>query len=353
MNSKSVEEIANAVLYEGYMLYPYRASSVKNRVRWNFGVLYPRAYSDAQGGIDAWMSQTECLIRRGAETRVRVNVRFLQGIDRAIGELSSPFSFPFAAQPQFRPVRELRVGERVFQSWQEATERDVFAGPLSVSELEQTVVQRPFELPARTEYEAILSADGQIAGLITRTREQISGTLEITASCLRDEVCKLTLRVSNGTETSDGGKLSRDDAVRRSLLSAHSILRVEEGEFISLLDPPEDLRDFASACSNIGTWPVLAGDEGRRDTVLSSPIILYDYPQIAPESAGDLYDGTEIDEILALRILTLTDDEKRQMREGDEHARKILERTEALPPEEFAKMHGALRGLRTVREGGQ
>ncbi len=100
----------------------------------------------------------------------------------------------------------------------------------------------------------------------------------------------------------------------------------------------------------MGTWPVLAGHEGQRDIVLSAPIILYDYPQIAPESAGDLFDGTEIDEILALRILTLTDDEKSEVRNGDGRARRILERTEMLPPEHFQKLHGALRGLRANPE---
>ena len=78
---------------------------------------------------------------------------------------------------------------------------------------------------------------------------------------------------------------------------------------------------------------------------MSAPIILSDYPQIAPESAGDLFDGTEIDEILALRILTLTDAEKQEVRNGDERARQILERTELLPPEHFQKLHGAMRGL--------
>ena len=96
----------------------------------------------------------------------------------------------------------------------------------------------------------------------------------------------------------------------------------------------------------MGTWPVLIGEEGQRDTVLSSPIILYDYPQIAPESPGDLFDGAEIDEILSLRIMTMTDEEKQEMRQSDARARKILERTEALPEEQFLKLHGALRRLR-------
>jgi hydrogenase maturation protease len=93
------------------------------------------------------------------------------------------------------------------------------------------------------------------------------------------------------------------------------------------------------------------GAEGERDTMLSSPIILYDYPQIAPESPGDLFDGTEIDEILALRIMTMTDEEKREMRNTDERARRILDRTESLPMERLAKLHGTLRELRPLKEG--
>ena len=95
---------------------------------------------------------------------------------------------------------------------------------------------------------------------------------------------------------------------------------------------------------------MLVGEEGQRDTLLSSPIILYDYPQIAPESAGDLFDGTEIDEILSLRIMTLTDEEKREMSQSDERARQMLERTETMPVEQLMKLHGVLRGLRPLKE---
>jgi hydrogenase maturation protease len=80
---------------------------------------------------------------------------------------------------------------------------------------------------------------------------------------------------------------------------------------------------------------------------------LYDYPQIAPESAGDLFDGTEIDEILSLRILTLTDAEKDEMRQSDLRTRQILERTENMPAEQFMKLHGVLRSLRPIQGGSQ
>jgi hydrogenase maturation protease len=132
-------------------------------------------------------------------------------------------------------------------------------------------------------------------------------------------------------------------------VSAHTILEVRDGEFVSLVDPPEKYREFAKSCQNVGTWPVLVGEKDQRDTMLSSPIILYDYPEIAPESPGDLFDGAEIDEILSLRIMTMTEEEKREMRESDERARQILERTESLPEEQLMKLHGALRGLRAVK----
>ncbi len=123
---------------------------------------------------------------------------------------------------------------------------------------------------------------------------------------------------------------------------------MEQGEFLSLLEYPENLAGLVAQCENLGTWPVLVGDSA--DTMLSSPIILYDHPQIAPESAGNLFDSTEIDEILSLRILTLSDQEKREVRESDDRARAILERTENMPQEQWMKLHGALRGLTHIEE---
>jgi hypothetical protein len=136
-----------------------------------------------------------------------------------------------------------------------------------------------------------------------------------------------------------------DQILLQSLVSTHAILRLGDGEFASMTDPPEALREAVAKCSNQGTWPVLVGDREKRNTLLSSPIILSDYPQIAPESPGDLFDGTEIDEILTLRILTMTDEEKEEVRKTDPRARQLLERTETLAPEDFLKLHGVLRAV--------
>ena len=145
--------------------------------------------------------------------------------------------------------------------------------------------------------------------------------------------------------------LHRDEGLLRSLVSTHTILGLRAGEFVSLLDPPDPWRDLAAGCRNEGTWPVLVGENGAKDTMLSSPIILYDYPQVAPESPGDLFDSTEIDEILTLRILTLTDEEKQTMAAVDERARALLHRTESLAGEQLLGLHGTVRDLRPVSEG--
>jgi hypothetical protein len=352
MNSKSIEEIANAVLYEGYMLYPYRASAVKNRQRWNFGVVYPRFYSDAQGGVDPCFMQTECLIACSESSVVDIKVRFLQGISRRIAKFSVPLvKPPENPVPPFEFVDSLRVGEKLFQPWQEAVEREIALPSTRPADLTNNGLRTPVNLSSGENVEPIQDESGLIHGLIIRTRASIDGEIEASASKRGDGMYRLHVAISNLTAPDDTQiNASREQAILKSFLSAHTVLAVREGEFVSLIDPPPEFQHLVSECRNIGTWPVLAGDEGSRNAMLSSPIILYDYPQIAPESPGDLFDGTEIDEILALRILTLTEDEKSELRQTDDRASAILRRTEELPPEHFLKLHGALRGMKPAIE---
>jgi hypothetical protein len=340
-----VEKIAEAVLYEGYMLYPYRASAVKNQQRWNFGVLCPRSYSDEQNGSEAWMMQTQCLLQGGLSARFGVRLRFLQLVNRSVGKAAQFLEELSAGKgAELEIVDKLDVGGQTCTPWQEAMEREVAVPTLQpTADLFHAPV--PFDFEAGRVLKAVGDEKGRIAGAIIREWEALSGWIEIDSEQCQDSVLKLTVRVRNMTSYDTWHKPARADALMYSLVSAHTILTVEDGQFVSLLDPPANLKSQAAECRNIGTWPVLVGEEGDRDTMLSSPIILYDYPQIAPESPGSLFDGTEIDEILSLRILTMTDEEKQEMRQSDHRARKILERTESMPPEQFMKLHGALRGL--------
>ena len=350
MNAALVDGIVKAVLYEGYMLYPYRPSAVKNRQRFNFGVVYPHAYSDAQGGTDAWTMQTECLVLGNEETHCAVRVRFLRMVARSVGKLLNPTSeLSSVTEGNIEKVERLEAGGKISQTWQEAAEEEIALAEFNLSALVAQPMQWPFRLSAKQDVEAVRDERGLIVGLISRDKASVAAMIELIAEQVKPGLFKLTTRVSNDSRIEGLDPASREEALARALVSAHTILEVRDGEFVSLIDPPETLREFAMACQNVGTWPVLIGEEGQRDTVLSSPIILYDYPQIAPESPGDLFDGAEIDEILSLRIMTMTEEEKQEMRHSDARARKILERTEALPDEQFMKLHGALRGLRTVK----
>ncbi len=339
MNASRVEEIANAVLYEGYMLYPYRPSSVKNRQRFNFGVLFPREYSESRATGEPWFMHTECLVCGSAESCVEVKVRFLHLISRGRSmEFASRFEHAEDSESAHDFFNELVEAAQPQQPWQEAVERDITVREV-VADLLAAPVRRPFELRGEESTEA----------RPTR-QESLRGEIEISAAALQEGVYKISVRIANLTPMRGDANSSRDDSLLFSLVSAHAVLRLIHGEFVSLTDPPAELQQFTAECHNVGNWPVLVGDEGERDAMLASPIILYDYPQIAPESAGDLCDGTEIDEILALRILTLTDQEKEEMRLSDDRARKILERTESMPQEHFMKLHGVLRGVRHLDE---
>ena len=343
MNLELVEKIADAVLYEGYMLYPYRASSVKNRQRFNWGALAPESYSRAQKGTEAFEMQTECLLQGDERTTFDVKVRFLHLVSREIGELETPLDeLPKDAEPKFHFVLTLNVGGQLYQTWQEAIEREV---DLPTLDLNATSEIKQFSFPATRAIEPLRDENKKIVGIIVRTQQEIFGVVESRVHKIENrDVYKLTVRIKNQTTLENAGEQSRDDALLHSLVSTHTILSAKTGEFISLLEPPNALEEAVAACENIKTYPVLAGEQGEKDCVLSSPIILYDYPQIAAESAGDLFDGAEIDEILTLRIMTLTDDEKREMRALDDRARKMLERTENMPDEQLLKMHGAMKG---------
>jgi len=325
MNLARVEQIAKAVLYEGYMLYPYRPSSVKNRQRWNFGVVYPETYSERSEGSEVCITHTELLLSGDIDTRVEARLRFLHLQTRT--RLS-----PSEANAGYLP-----------DGWQEAVERDVALPECALGELCQHTRRHEFAYPAETR----TNSEGDV--LVARRQEAVQGAVDIFAERLRTDLFKVTFFIQNTTPVETLCD-DRDAALMNSLVSTHTVLGVIGGEFISLLEPPDGLQEIATACQNAGWWPVLIGDPGERDTMLSSPIILYDYPQIAPESAGDLFDGTEIDEILSLRILTLTDEEKREIRNSDERARQILDRTESMPTEQFMKLHGAVRGLHPLKE---
>lgn len=344
MNRMVLDQIVEASLYEGYILYPYRASSKKNRrERFTFGRVYPEAYSKAQQGREPCVMQTECLVKASEPaSMLSVSVRFLQPMAREIGALRKPISKLNGVEPEFEIVPELCISGQLYQTWHEAVEREVVTPDFQI--VGQNEWSGKFRFFASRELEPLREADG-IVGFAIRRQEKIEGELFVATCPLGNGIFKITTRVTNHSALPAEELNDENARLLRLFASTHVILCVREAEFVSQSDPPAELKAASASCVNSGVWPVLVGDEsaGERDMMLSSPIILYDYPKIAPESAGPLFDGTEIDEILTLRILTMTEDEKCEMRRVDEQARRLLERAEALPRERLLRMHGTLR----------
>jgi hypothetical protein len=334
----AAKKIAEAVLYEGYILWPYRRSSTKNQQRWTFGGVYPRAYSEARGEDDPWMMQTQCLMAGDEESTIEVRMRFLHVVERKVGRKRGE-TLEF--------VEELRVGRELYLSWDEATEREVALERRKLSELLGSPKRVEIDVPEGSREEPLKDPTGDVVGAVVRRWRSLRGAVEVGAEPLGEGLFKVTVRITN---TTPWGGETRESTLKQTFASAHAALEVEGGEFVSLTDPPEELREAAQGCENIKVWPVLVGEEGKRNTMLSSPIILYDYPQIAPESPGDLFDGTEIDQLLIMNVLTLTDEEKEEMRASDPRGREILERCESLSPEELMKLHGTIREFRMLRE---
>lgn len=337
MRFADAQRVADAVLYEGYLLYPYRASAVKNQVRWQFGVLMPREFAEADGS-ERWQMTTECLVRAGESAAVDLRVRFLRIQVRDLEAI--------AGDGTTTSVEELEIDGERLMAWEEATEEVIDLESLSLTELADTDHEVDFSIDAGHATEDRLDAEGVLRGRVIRTQQAVTGRVVVKADDVGNGFTRLRVRVENGTPglAADG---RRDTALRGAMLGVHTLLAVTDGAFVSLLEPPPDAVAAVAECQSDGTFPVMMGTDGR--VMLSSPIILYDQPEIAPESAGDLFDATEIDEILTLRIMTLTEEEKREARATDPRARQIIDRSDAMPPEMMERLHGAVRQVMPTR----
>jgi len=288
MDLKAIRAMAKAILYEGYLLYPYRPSALKNRAQgWTFGTLLPQSYSESHAGEPAQF-QSEMLVMGESPT--------------------------FAAELRFLHL-----------SAADAVERTVTMGPVSLRDLFSCPIHQNFAFP---------KANDTCTGC-----SPIEGTVRVCAEMLAASVFKVRMTATNCSRLFAACN-SRNDALRQALVSSHALATVAAGEFVSLLDPPAELRALAATCKQQGVFPVLAGVEGDASAMLISPIILYDYPKVAVNSNGDFFDSTEIDEMLTLRVMTLTDEEKDEVRAASELGRAVLQRTESLTPREILDLHG-------------
>jgi len=282
--NRSIEELVRSLLYEGYALYPY-TPGVKNATPTPFGIVYPPAYAEAQPAAFS-MLRLEAVLQADPDALLHGTVLFLQA-----------------------------TGER-----HEATERSIELGPITLAELTRGVVREGFGFPMD---------DGRL-----------SGRLAMRAEALSPELARIRLCVHNETELADAAEASRGEALRHSLVSTHPLLEVETGRLISPLERHGPEGEAALACEPLNTFPVLLGDEDR--AILGAAIVLPDHPELAPESLGNLFDNTEIEEALLLHVHALSEDEREEISAQDPAVREMIERAEATTGDQIMGLHGRL-----------
>jgi hydrogenase maturation protease len=292
-----MDRIVEAVLYSGHILHPYRRSASNNRHLFKFGRVYPETYSSAEEGPEPCVMQTQCLLRSCAgEDSLDVSVRFLQPMSRAIGALAAPLdAWPMNDEPAHEIVPELDVDGVLYQSWQEAVERSVSVPDLPIRRIARNAL---FAFPLFRGLEPVRDRRDRIVALMIRRREALDGVVEVAVEPLPDHVFRVTVRILNCTSVPRSTSLDEEQVLKRTFASTHVILKTRGGEFLSLTNPPFPFEEEAAACRNIGTWPVLFGLEfdGPCDTMLSSPIILSDYPRFDWEGTDRAIAETDIEQ---------------------------------------------------------
>ena len=306
-----LDRVVATTLYEGYLLYPYR-DSLKSQVRWNFGVLFPPSFAREHADSERSSMRTECLLRCPGEATLELEVRFLRVVEQCRHGAEQQLPAEEAALPvALPPVRGPECHLEVLRTLKLAgEERDDPAAHWRRS---------PLELRSH-----------------------------VSARDLAPGVLLVAVVTENVTPAPTA--LPRSEALRWAAVSSHHVLQATAATFVSMTAPPADLAAAVAACSNVGTWPVLVGP--GEDTMLSAPIILEDHPQIASASPGDLFDATEVDELLSLNILALGEDERQEVSRTDPRAARLLQRTDALTKDQFMRMHGVMRPVAGEHDGG-
>lgn len=296
----ALQELTHTLLYEGYALYPYRNTALKNKTPIPFGVVYPEVYCRYNQYVHCNM-QTECLLKGNETTLLNISIKFLH--------ISNDAANAFA--------------------WK-AIEKEIVADKISLQVLLNAATVIPF---------CFEKDDKKLNSSIA----PLEGILTIEASAIPDlqHVFRITVFINNTTAVAHADTISNNEVLKQAFVSTHTILKTTNGEFVSDQNPPKELKDIAKECKQINTYPVLINEANTM--ILSSPIILYDYPQIHPQSMGDLFDGTEMEEALLLHVNVLTEGEKEQLLNGDDKLREMMQKAANILPEEIINLHDKLK----------
>ena len=339
MNAEStIETLTRTLLYEGYALYPYHRSAIKNQKPVPFGVIFPQLYSTYNPHAHSLM-QTQCIISGNKNINLKITVRFLHLVKTGLFENSADQDINTS---DHLPLADIVVDGKSYHAGWQTIERTLSSGILLADQLIQNGKDMIIEFDSMTESRNLDNQNGESIAKQVYATTSIRGNVHINTVPIagRENAFRITLTVTNATPVDNPMKISRDEVLSQSFLSTHALLETTNAKFISHQDPGEDWAPLIKACDNRNTWPILIDDEDT--TLLSSPIILSDHPQINPLSHGDLFDGTEIEEALLLHVSVLSDEEKQRISLGDEKLKAMLTKVSQVTPEELLRFHSGL-----------
>ncbi len=297
--------------------------------------------------------QTECLALTAAGARLDVRVRCLHPLARDVAELAQPRDLLFeGGQPSFRTVESLKVDGLVYQTWQEVVEREVCVTDLTLGELLTTPRTVPFSFPACHEREVLHGESGEIVGAVLRGQQAVEGTIAITAVKVGESLVRLRVTITNQTPLADAATCDRDAALLKSLISTHTTSSPSATASSSRCSSrPRNWQPRPASATTSGPGPCWSAKRGSATRSCRRPSSFTTTRRSRRKAPGDrCADGTEIDEILLLRIMTLSDDEKIEGRSLDARTRQILERAETISQHQLMNLHGAIRDRQPVNE---
>lgn len=300
---------ADAILYDGFLLRPgsWRAPHRQvggSQTPRRSGVLAPRAWSQenlpfdsgVDGTVESWFARTEVVAECAPGTLLTVRLRFLQPQRRTVER--------YIEGTGFVPTARLDVDGWVVSNVEEAVphERDLTVG---VDMLRTAPVEMRFEAVGVTELEVVRDGSGAVRGRIRRTCCPLQIRLHVAAADAGLVVPRVRLRVLVENVTT-GVPVDAPPVVaaEHSLVATHCFLGLSDGGFLSLLNPPLWASEATTQCTNIHAFPVLAGEDGRDDLVLSAPVLLPDHPRGVPVTLGDVLDAAGAEPAIASPLPT-------------------------------------------------
>ena len=322
LNSASVlDGLTKTVLYEGYSIFPYHRTSVKNLKPIPFGVIYPEQYHSHNQHAPATM-KTECIVTGQKHSSINITVRFLHLMTTKIFQNDDEENTSLPGD-----------------GWQ-TIERLINSGDLNISEIIGNKKVFPIDFDSIEEYKNIYDQNNVLKEKQSNSVLKITGNVIIEAFVVEniENTFRISVTVSNNTPLITAKSISRDKVFQQSFLSTNTILKVTGSEFVSDQNPPEEFKEIVGQCEKIGTWPILIDESNT--IMLSSPIILYDYPTINKHSKLDLFDSLEIEEMLILQLSAMSDTEKQQIAESDGKMREMLDKASRVTPQELLNLHG-------------